>query len=159
MHSKNGVQNNHVSYSIANCIHRTYVACVYNGEIVSLIGNQRVGIFPAKIRNSLQLIPTFDMMSKFPELNHSCRRRYVAKLFGGKKRIIIRMKKYRVQGYVFPVEYLRNGDWYSSSVSTIGKAKSHATSWYKLRLCIGYRFRDFIVIIIKNFECWPVRAL
>ena len=27
---------------------RRYVACVYNGELISLIGNQRVGIFPPK---------------------------------------------------------------------------------------------------------------
>ena len=36
--------------------------------------------FPAKIRNSLRPIPSFDMMSKFPGSDHSCRRRYVALL-------------------------------------------------------------------------------
>ena len=36
--------------------------------------------FPAKIRNSLRPIPSFDMMSKIPGSDHSCRRRYVAKL-------------------------------------------------------------------------------
>ena len=41
--------------------------------------------FPAKIKNSLLPIPSFDMMSKFPGSDHSCRRRYVNKLFGGKK--------------------------------------------------------------------------
>ena len=69
------------------------------------------------------------------------------------------MKKYRVQGYVLPVEYLRNGERYSSSVFTLSKAKNHANSLYKRRLCSCYRFRDIIVVIIKNFECWPVRAL
>ena len=34
--------------------------------------------FPAKIKNSLRPIPSFDMMSKFPGSDHSCRRRYVA---------------------------------------------------------------------------------
>ena len=42
--------------------------------------------FPAKIKNSLRPIPSFDMMSKFPGSDHSCRRRYVAKLFVGKKK-------------------------------------------------------------------------
>ena len=41
--------------------------------------------FPAKIRNSVRPIPSFEMMSKFPGWDHSCRRRYVNKLFGGKK--------------------------------------------------------------------------
>ena len=36
--------------------------------------------FPAKIRNCLRPIPSFDMMSKFPGSDHSCRRRYVVKL-------------------------------------------------------------------------------
>ena len=40
--------------------------------------------FPAKIRNSLRPIFSFDMMSKFPGSDHSCRRRYVIKLFVGK---------------------------------------------------------------------------
>ena len=74
-------------------------------------------------------------------------------------RLIIRMKKYRVQGYVFPVEYLQNGERYSSSVLTIGKAKNHATSWYKRRLCSRYRSRDIEVSNISIFECWPIRAL
>ena len=50
------------------------------------MGNQRVGIFPAKIKNSLRPIPSFDMMSKFPGSDLSCRRRYVIKLFVGKKK-------------------------------------------------------------------------
>ena len=40
------------------------------------------------------------------------------------------------------VEYLRNGERYSSSVFTLSKAKSHASNWYKRRLCSCYRFRD-----------------
>ena len=70
------------------------------------------------------------------------------------------IKKFRVQGYVLPVEYLRNGKRYSSSVSTIGTSKSQATLWFKRRrLCSFYRSRDIIVAKIMNFECWPVRAL
>ena len=45
---------------------RCYVAYVYNGELVSLIGNQWVGIFPPKSRNSLPLIISFEMISKLP---------------------------------------------------------------------------------------------
>ena len=53
--------NNVTSYCM------TPVAYVSNGEIVSLIGNQRVGILPQKIMgNSLRPIPSFDMMSEFP---------------------------------------------------------------------------------------------
>ena len=50
------------------------------------MGNQRVGIFPPKSENSLRPIPSFDMMSKFPGSDHSCRRRYVIKLLVGKKK-------------------------------------------------------------------------
>ena len=41
-------KNNHVTYKMANCIILSYVVYVYNEEIVSLIGNQQVGIFPPK---------------------------------------------------------------------------------------------------------------
>ena len=47
--------------------------------------------FPAKIRNSLRPIPSFDMMSKFPGSDHSCRRRYVALLLAEEG--IIRTRK------------------------------------------------------------------
>ena len=57
-----------------------YVAYVYNGELVPLMGNQRVGIFPPKSKILFRPIPSFDMMSKFPGSDHSCRRRYVNKL-------------------------------------------------------------------------------
>ena len=53
--------------------------------------------FPAKIKNSLRPIPSFEMMSKFPGWDHSCRRRYVNKLFGGKKDKLYESKKYLVQ--------------------------------------------------------------
>ena len=54
-------------------------------KLVSLIGESMSWNFPAKIKNSLRPIPSFEMMSKFPGWDHSCRRRYVNKLFGGKK--------------------------------------------------------------------------
>ena len=41
--------------------------------------------FPAKIRNSLRLIPSFDMLSKFPGSDHSSRRRYVALLLAERR--------------------------------------------------------------------------
>ena len=41
-------KHNHVTCIMANCIYDTYVAYDYNGELVSIIGNQRVGIFPPK---------------------------------------------------------------------------------------------------------------
>ena len=40
------------------------------------------------------------------------------------RRIRMRIKKY--QGYVLPVEYLRNGKRYLSYVFTIGYVKNHA---------------------------------
>ena len=57
-----------------------YVAYVYNEELVSPIGNQRVGIFPPKIKNSLPPITSFKMVSKIPGLIYSCRRSYVINL-------------------------------------------------------------------------------
>ena len=71
--------------------------------------------------------------------------------------IRIKIKKYRVQGYVLPVEYLRNGKRYSSSVFTVAKAKSHATKWCKRRLCSCYHSRDIRPEATMNFECWPIR--
>ena len=78
------------------------------GELISLIGNQRVGIFPPKSENSLRPIPSFDMMSKFPGSDHSCRRRYVHKLLAERKKNNNnnnnnknKIKKYRVQGSRF----------------------------------------------------------
>ena len=60
--------------------------------------------FPAKIKNSLRPIPSFEMMSKFPGWDHSCRRRYVNKLFGGKKK-----KERERQHTLAYVEPLLNG--------------------------------------------------
>ena len=96
---------------------RRYVAYVYNGEIVSLIGNQRVGIFPPKSEILFVLSLALIWCQNFQDGSI---------LVGGdtwpsctsERRIIIRIriKKYHVQGYVLPVKYLRNGKRYSSSV-------------------------------------------
>ena len=59
-------------------LYSSYVAYVYIEEFVSLIENQRVGIFPPKIKNSLPPIISFKMISKLPGFSYSCRRRYVA---------------------------------------------------------------------------------
>ena len=45
---------------------------------------------------------------------------------------------------MFPVEYLQNGERYSSSVFIVAKVKSHATKRCKRRLCRFYRFRDIL---------------
>ena len=52
-------------------------------------------------------------------------------------------------GLVFEVEYLRNGERYSSFVLTFGNRRSCATRRYKRRLCSCYRFRD-----IKSSTSW-----
>ena len=100
--------------------------------------------FPAKIRNSLRPIPSFDMMSKFPGSDHSCRRRYVALLLSERRIIIIIEKNKEISAFwaVFPVKYLRNGKRYSSSVLTVAKGNSRATKRCKRRFCRSYRFWD-----------------
>ena len=135
-----------------------------NGELISLIGNQRVGIFPPKSEIlfvlSLALIWYRNFQDRTIPLGGDTWPCFWRK--EGIIRIIIRIiriKKYRVQGYVLPVEYLRNGKRYSSSVFTMAKANSHATKRCKRRLCRSYLFRDIIVVTTTNFECWPVWAL
>ena len=66
-----------------------YVAYVYNGELVSLIGNQRVGIFPPKSEILFVLSLALIWCRKFPGSDHSCRRRYVALLLSERRIIII----------------------------------------------------------------------
>ena len=132
-----------------------YVAYVYKGEMFSLIGNQRVGIFPPKSKILFYLslasiwcqnfqdrtIPVGgDTWTSFWRKDRRRRRR------------IIRIKKYRVQGYVLPVKYLQNGMRYSNSVFTMIKYKSHAKNCFKRRLCSCYRFWDIVVANIKNFK-------
>ena len=49
-------------------LYLSYVAYVYNGKLVSLIGNQRIGIFPPKSENSLLPIPSFDIDIKISRI-------------------------------------------------------------------------------------------
>ena len=65
-----------------------------------------------------------------------------------------RLNKEISQGYVLPVEYLRNYKRYSSSVFTLILGKSHATKRYKLRLRSFQHFRDIIVVNIKKWKFW-----
>ena len=57
--------------------------------------------FPAKIRNCLRPIPSFDMMSKFPGSDHSCRRRYVVKLLAERINNNNNNKKNKNKIYIF----------------------------------------------------------
>ena len=93
--------------------------------------------FPAKIENSL--LPSFDMMSKFPGLNHSCRRRYMNKLKKGE--FVSLLGNQRV-GILPPKSKIL----FSLRISFI---------WYKkiqgLPSPVGG------VTWSKYTECWPVR--
>ena len=55
------------------------------GNLFSPHGESTSWNFPAKIKNSLRPIPSFDMMSKFPGWSHSRRRRYVNKLLAERR--------------------------------------------------------------------------
>ena len=133
-----------------------YVAFVEKREFVSLMGNQRVGIFPPKSKNSLPPENIFHLISKNPGLTFSARRSHVVKICRmltctSERRIGKKNKEIRVQGYVLPVEYLRNGGRYSRSVFTFINRKSHATNWFKRCLCGCHRSSYIIVVNIKNF--------
>ena len=108
--------------------------------------------FPAKIWNSLRLIPSFDMVSKFPGSDHSSRRRYVAKLLA--ERINNKNNKNK--------EISRSGSRFRSNISKtvrdirvpfslLARCKSHATKWCNPRLCSCYRFWDILVANTNNF--------
>ena len=124
-----------------------YVAYVYNGELISLIGNQRVGIFPPKSEIlfvlSLALIWCRNFQDRTIPVGgdtwSSCTSE--RRIIGKKNKEISR------QIVVFRLEYLRNSKRYSSSVFTVAKGKSHATKRCKPRLCSCYRFRDILLSI------------
>ena len=121
-----------------------YVAYVYNGELVSLIGNQRVGIFPPKSKILFYLYLVLIWCRNFQDWTipvggdtwSSCTSEREYKKNNNKNKEISRFWA------VFRFKYLRNGQRYSSSVFTVAKAKSHATKWCKRRFCRSYRFRD-----------------
>ena len=79
-----------------------YVAYVYNGELVSLIGNQRVGIFPPESEIlfvlSLALIWCQNFLNRTIPVRGDTWTSFWRK---ERRRIIIRIKKYRVQGSCF----------------------------------------------------------
>ena len=82
---------------------------VYNGELISLIGINELE-FSRQNQNCLRPIPSFDMMSKFPGSDHSCRRRYVAKLLAeriNKNKNNNKNKEISRSGLLLPVEYLQ----------------------------------------------------
>ena len=86
-----------------------YVAYVYNGELVSLIGNQRVGIFPPK--SKILFVPSLALKwcRNFQDGTIPVRGDTWPTCTSEWRIRIIRIKKYRAQGYVLPVKYLRNG--------------------------------------------------
>ena len=118
------------------------VAYVYNGELVPLIGNQRVGIFPPKSKILFVLSLALIWCRNFPGSDPSCRRRYVNKLLAERKKKKKKNKEISAFWAVFPVKYLRNGKRYSSSVFTMAKCNSRATKRCKRRYCRSYRFWD-----------------
>ena len=99
------------------------------------------------------------MLSKFPGSDHSCRRRYVAKLLAERIiiikririRIRIRIKKYRVQGSCFRSNISKTVEYIRVPFSLLGRCKSHATKRCNPRLCSCYRFWDIVVANINNF--------
>ena len=113
------------------------------GELISLIGNQRVGIFPPKSEIlfvlSLALIWYRNFQDRTIPLGGD-----TWPCFWRKEGIIriIRIKKYSRSRLFFPVKYLRNGRRYSSSVFTVAKGNSRATKRCKRRFCRSYRFWD-----------------
>ena len=80
-----------------------YVAYVYNGELISLIGNQRVGIFPPKSEIvfvlSLALIWCRNFQDRTIPVGGDTCTSFWRK--DRRRKIIIRIKKYRVQGSRF----------------------------------------------------------
>ena len=134
-----------------------YVAYVYNGELVSLIGNQWVGFFPPKSKILFVLSLALKWCRNFQDgtipvggdtwTSCSAERRYNKKNNKNNKN-----KETSRSGLLLLVEYLRNGKRYSSFVFTVAKRKSHATKRCNPRFCSCYRFWDIVVANIKNFQ-------
>ena len=136
-----------------------FVAYVYNGELVSLIGNQRVGIFPPKSEIlfvlSLALIWCRNFQDRtipvggdtWPSFWRKDRRR---------RRIIIkiikRIKKYRVQGSCFRSNISETVRDIRVSFLLWPTGRVHATKRCNPRLCCCYRFWDIVVANINNFK-------
>ena len=118
----------------------------YNGELVSLLGSQRVGIFPPKSKILFVLSLALIWCQNFQD--------WTIPVGGDTWPSCTSERKYKNKEIIaframFPVKYLRNGKRYSSSVFTVTKGKSHATKRCKPSLCCCYRFRD-----IKSSTSW-----
>ena len=110
-----------------------------NGELISLIGNQRVGIFPPKSEIlfvlSLALIWYRNFQDRTIPLGGD-----TWSSFWRKELIIIRIKKYRVQGSRFRSNISKTVRDIRVPFSLLGRCKSHATKRCNPRLCSCYRF-------------------
>ena len=130
-----------------------YVAYVYNGELISLIGNQRVGIFPPKSEIvfvlSLALIWCRNFQDRTIPVGGDTWPCFWRK--ERRRRIIIRIKKHRVQGSCPRSNISEMVRDIRVPFSLLGRCKSHATKRCNPRLCSCYRFWDIVVANINNF--------
>ena len=120
---------------LSHSCRRSYVAKLENWEFVFLIGNQRVGIFPPKSKILFSLRISFIWYRKIQDwpspLGGVTWPKYAECWPVRSERRIIRKKNKEItrSGLVLPVEYLRNGKRYLSSVFTLCHGKSYATNW------------------------------
>ena len=126
-------------YIIENCIHPRYVAYVYNGEFVSLIGNQRVWIFPPTSKILFHLSLALKWYQNFQDW---------ATPVGGDTWFLLK------KGNLFP----------SWEISELEFSHQNRKILFSLRLFfIWYRkIQDWPsslggVTWSKYTECWPVR--
>ena len=127
------------------------------GELISPMGNQRVGIFPPKsgivFVLSLALIWCRYFQDRTIPVGGD-----TWSSFWRKETIIIiirirriRIKKYRVQGSRFRSNISETVRDIRVPFSLLGRCKSHATKRCNLCLCSCYRFWDIVVANINNF--------
>ena len=124
------------------------------GELISPMGNQRVGIFPPKSEIvfvlSLALIWCRNFQDRtIPLGGDTCTSFWRKELII--IRIRIRIKKYRVQGSRFRSNISKTVRDIRVPFSLLGRCKSHATKRCNPRLCSCYRFWDIVVANINNF--------
>ena len=127
------------------------------GELISPMGNQRVGIFPPKSEIvfvlSLALIWCRNFQDRtIPVGGDTCTSFWRKDRRRRRRRIIIiRIKKYRVQGSRFRSNISETVRDIRVPFSLLGRCKSHATKPCNPRLCSCYRFWDIVVANINNF--------
>ena len=141
---------------------KSYVANLQKWEFVSLIGKQRVEIFPLKSKflSSLRISSIwYRKIQDWPFLLGGVRWLKYAECWPVRRKdgiiIRIRIKKF-FRAVCFRSNFSETVRDIQVSVFTVAKDKNHATKWCKRRLCRFYRFRDIIVVRNRNFECWPV---